>query len=108
MKTMMVLSLFLFMGPRQLPEMVCPQWLPGTNQILPPGINLTPEQQLQNTIRCYCEVIKAHERECMRNGMLPSMCRQRTADWVRENLRMIRPSEALINVPRRNVLINER
>ena len=62
----------------------CPKWLPGTNTVLPPGIVLAPRQELQNRLRCYCEVVKPAEERCKRNTE-PELCENRTVQWVNEN-----------------------
>lgn len=70
-----------------LPAIECPRWLPGTDQVLPPQVHLTPDQQLSNNLRCYCEIVKPAERECIRMKS-PDQCKQRTLDWINRNLRL--------------------
>ena len=38
----------------QLQEINCPKWVPGTNHVMPAGVSLSPELELQNRVRCYC------------------------------------------------------
>jgi hypothetical protein len=71
----------------QLDNIECPRWLPGTEQILPAGVVLSPAQELQNKVRCYCEVVKQKEHECLsRRGVPKSICIRRTNEWVERNL----------------------
>ncbi len=62
----------------------CPKWLPGTNTILPAGVALSPEQELRNRLRCYCEIVKPAETACKQRNF-PERCEARTATWVNEN-----------------------
>ena len=55
----------LFNQAYQLQQIKCPKWVPGTNQILPQGVTLSPELELKNRVRCYCKVVKEKERQCI-------------------------------------------
>ena len=68
-----------------LPNLECPEWLPGTNQILPAGVTLTKEEKLKNNLRCYCEIVKPAENECIQTRA-PEICRRRTNNWIDENI----------------------
>ena len=55
----------LFNQAYNLDQIQCPKWLPGTNEILPQGVTLSPDLELENRVRCYCEVVKAKEADCL-------------------------------------------
>ena len=109
-----LLFLLSFMSPfdvtYNLQQIQCPKWAPGTDEILPMNVTLSPQLQLQNTMRCYCQVVKAKERECIRQGVPSRICKQRTTEWVEENLKL-KPNNVQVNVlmrlPKRNLIINE-
>ena len=61
---------------------VCPNWLPGTNSILPVGVTLSPGLRLENKVRCYCEIVLPKQEECIRQRFPRSSCVKRTKDWV--------------------------
>ena len=92
-----------------LEQIECPKWAPGTNEILPMNITLSPQLELQNTMRCYCQVVKVKERECIDRRVPPNLCRQRTADWVEQNLKLApnMQDNVMMRLPKRNVIINE-
>ena len=108
-----LLFLFTFMVPYNvaynLEQIECPRWAPGTNEILPMNITLSPQLELQNTMRCYCQVVKVKERECIDNRVPPNLCRQRTADWVEQNLKLAPniQDNVMMRLPKRNLIINE-
>lgn len=88
---------------------VCPRWLPGTNIPLPVGVGLSPGQELQNRVRCYCEVVKKAEADCIRSRNPRRQCIQHTDDWVRQNLQIfIAPDHQVADPPQRNLMINIR
>ena len=76
--------LFLFFLA-SLPQIECPEWLPGTNQVLPPGVTLTIDQKLKNNLRCYCEVVKPAETKCLKTRA-PEICHRRTENWIENNI----------------------
>ena len=109
-----LLFLLVFMAPYNLQygleQIECPKWGPGTNEILPPGVTLSPQLALQNTMRCYCQVVKVKERECVRNRVPKEICLRRTSDWVQQNLLLNQNNiqdNVLIRLPKRNLIINE-
>ena len=67
-----------------LPVIECPKWLPGTNEVLPAGVELSRELELNNKLRCYCEIVMPQELECKRNRRAAE-CKQRTQDWIDQN-----------------------
>ena len=98
--------LFIFAN---LDPIVCPKWLPGTDVPLPVGVGLSPGQELQNRVRCYCEVVKRKEANCIRSHNPRQRCIQRTDEWVRQNLQIfIAPDHQIPSPPRRNLMINIR
>ena len=93
-----------------LQQIECPRWAPGTDEILPMNVTLSPVLELQNTMRCYCQVVKAKARECIRVGVPERVCKQRTADWVEQNLKLTGPNvqdNVMMRLPKRNLIINE-
>jgi len=109
-----LLFLLVFMTPYNveygLERIECPTWAPGTNEILPGNVTLSPQLQLQNKMRCYCQVVKYKERECIRNRVPTRICKQRTADWVEQNLKLNQNNiedNVMIRLPKRNLIINE-
>ena len=70
----------------QIQDITCPQWVPGTDRVLPRGVTLSPELALKNKVRCYCEVVKAKERECISRNVPKNLCVARTNAWVEDNL----------------------
>ncbi len=70
----------------QLEDIECPRWVPGTEQILPAGVTLSPAQELQNIVRCYCEVVKQEESQCLSRQIPKSVCLERTSEWIEKNL----------------------
>jgi len=96
--------LIIFAG---LNPVTCPKWLPGTNVPLPAGVTLSPEPELQNRMRCYCQVIKREEAICIRSNTPRSQCVQRTETWIRENLQLFSIDRFNVpSLPRRNLMIN--
>ena len=91
----------------------CPKWLPNTNEVLPAGVTLSMDLELANRVRCYCEVVKAKEQECIDSRVPENVCLARTKDWVDKNL-MIKQGFQLVNgnslapVPTRDRMINVR
>lgn len=77
--------MFILLLASQLAQINCPEWLPGTNQVLPQGITLTREQKVKNNLRCYCSIVKPSEEEC-RNLYPPEVCERRTNRWIQENI----------------------
>ena len=93
-----------------LEQIDCPRWAPGGVEILPMNVTLSPQLKLQNAMRCYCQVVKAKERECVRMGVPTGACKQRTADWVEENLKLnqnTNQDNVLMRLPKMNLIINE-
>jgi hypothetical protein len=78
----------LFNQAYNIEQIQCPRWLPGTDQILSQGISLSPELELQNRIRCYCEVVKAKEAQCLARHVPATICKARTRLWVENNLKL--------------------
>ena len=99
----------LFNQTYNLDQIECPKWLPGTNEILPPGVTLAPDLELENRVRCYCEVVKAKEADCLARQVPENICKDRTRLWVRNNL-LIKESFQLVNdiapIPRRDRMMN--
>lgn len=100
----MILALIL----ASLPAIECPNWLPGTTEILPPGVALSPEQQVKNLMRCYCEIVKPLEDQCIRQRMSPRLCRQRTERWLREEVfsRLSNTGQTVLPAPTRGRIIS--
>ena len=93
-----------------LPQIECPRWAPGGDQILPTNITLSPQLKLQNAMRCYCQVVKTKERECIRQGVPERICQRRTNDWVEQNLKLNTNTvqdNVMMRLPKRNLIINE-
>ena len=108
------LFFLVFMSPYNfqygLEQIECPRWAPGSDEILPMNITLSPQLQLQNAMRCYCQVVKVKERECIRNRVPTMLCKQRTADWVEQNLKLnsnVVQNNVLMRLPKRNLILNE-
>jgi hypothetical protein len=99
----------LFNQAYNLDQIQCPKWLPGTNEILPQGVTLSPDLELENRVRCYCEVVKAKEADCLTRQVPENICKDRTRLWVRNNL-LIKESFQLVNdiapIPRRDRMMN--
>jgi len=109
-----LLFLLVFMSPYNaeynLQQIECPRWAPGGDEILPMNITLSPQLKLQNAMRCYCQVVKVKERECIDNRVPANLCKQRTADWVSDNLKLNTnniQNNVLMRLPKRNLIINE-
>ena len=109
-----LLFLLVFMTPYNaeynLQHIECPRWAPGTDQVLPVDVTLSPQLELQNKMRCFCQVVKAEERACIRNGVPSRICKRRTADWVEQNLKLNTNNvedNVLMRLPKRNLIINE-
>ena len=62
----------------------CPNWLPGTNEVLPPQVTLRREDRVRNLLRCYCEVVKVEEKRCIQKGTSPEACKEKTLSWYRD------------------------
>ena len=75
----------------RLQEINCPKWVPGTNHVMPAGVSLSPELELKNRVRCYCEVVKQKERECLARHIPETICLSRTTRWVEQNLSLYNP-----------------
>jgi|7_EtaG_2_1085326.scaffolds.fasta_scaffold55174_2 hypothetical protein len=93
-----------------LEQIECPRWAPGTDEILPMNITLSPQLKLQNAMRCYCQVVKVKERDCLRRGVPSAICKERTETWVSDNLRLneyLSPDNVIMRLPKRNLIINE-
>lgn len=93
----------------QLEYITCPKYVPGTNQLLPEGVDLSPELELMNRVRCYCEVVKAKERECLARHVPANVCKSRTNAWVEDNLKLKEEASPYNNfapLPRRDRMIN--
>jgi len=93
----------------QLENIECPKWVPGTKQLIPQGVSLSPELELQNRVRCYCEVVKAKEAECLSRYVPANICKARTRLWVENNLQL-KAGFQLVNgvgrTPKRDRMIN--
>ena len=93
----------------QMQDITCPQWVPGTNRVLPRGVTLAPGLALKNKMRCYCEVVKAKERECIARHVPKNLCVARTNAWVEDNLTLkenFRRTNGVQNLPRRDRMLN--
>ena len=95
-------------GYYNLEQIQCPTWLPGTDEIIPERMTLSPALEIHNKMRCYCEVVKAKERECIDNNIPRNICLQRTKDWVTANLSLKNKNlpGGLMKLPTRNVIVN--
>tara|TARA_R100000808_G_C2148381_1_gene156524 strand:- start:925 stop:1272 length:348 start_codon:yes stop_codon:yes gene_type:complete len=99
----------LFNQAYQLQQIDCPKWVPGSNEVLPRGVTLSPELELQNRVRCFCEVVKQKERECIARRVPKNLCKARTTRWVEDNLLLNQGYQLLNNVapvPTRDRMIN--
>jgi hypothetical protein len=72
-----------------LQQIKCPRWLPGSDELVPQGVVLPQNLQLQNKVRCFCEVVKREEQRCLRRQVPGTICKERTSDWVRDNLALL-------------------
>jgi len=100
----------LFNQAYNVEQIQCPRWLPGTDQLVPQGVTLSPELELENRVRCYCEVVKAKEAQCLARHVPATICKARTRAWVRDNL-LIKEGFQLVNkdiapAPRRDRMMN--
>jgi len=95
-------------GYYNLQQIQCPNWIPGTNEIMPEQMTLSPALDLQNKMRCYCQVVKVKERECLADNVPRNLCIERTKDWVTANLvlRNKKFPTDFVQLPTRNVIIN--
>jgi hypothetical protein len=110
-------SLFLFVFANlfnqtyNLEQISCPKWVPNTNEVLPVGVSLSMDLELANRVRCYCEVVKAKEQECIDQNVPRTICIARTKDWVDKNL-SLKQNFQLVNgnvvvpLPNRDRMIN--
>jgi len=94
----------------QMENITCPKWVPGTDQVIPQGVTLSPELELQNRVRCYCEVVKVKEAQCLARFVPATICKARTRLWVENNLKL-KEAFGLVNgdiapVPRRDRMIS--
>jgi hypothetical protein len=99
----------LFNQAYNLEQIQCPKWLPGTNQLVPQGVSLAPELELENRVRCYCEVVKAKEAECLARYVPATICKARTRLWVENNLKLKESFQLVKGVapaPRRDRMIS--
>ena len=93
----------------QLQEITCPKWVPGSDRLLPAGVTLSPSLELKNRVRCFCEVVKAKERECINMRIPRNVCTDRTAAWVEDNLMLrenFRRAQAPVPLPQRDRMMN--
>jgi hypothetical protein len=93
-----------------LEQIECPNWLPGTEEVVPEGVSLSPQGQLRNKMRCYCQIVKVKERECLQGRAPAEICKRRTLDWIKNNLEpsvKVVQSNVLMILPKRNLIINE-
>jgi hypothetical protein len=108
----LLILLTLFNTHYNLEDIQCPTWVPGSEEVVPAGIvvNLTKAQKLDNAARCYCEVVKAEERDCLARHVPKDICLARTSDWLRKNLKVRSPNFQLMDVPvrGRDLMINVR
>jgi hypothetical protein len=95
-------------GYYNLEEIQCPKWVPDSEQLLPQEVSLSPTMELHNKMRCYCQVVKVKERECLDEHVPRMICIQRTKDWVDANLRLKNKNlpNGLMKLPTRNVIVN--
>ena len=98
LSVLLTASLILLGSPSD--PIVCPNWLPGTDSVLPVGVTLSPALRLENKVRCYCEVVLLKEGECIRQGFSRTQCVKRTKDWVSKNL-LLNEREESSGVPTR-------
>ena len=99
----------LFNQAYQLENITCPKWVPGTNEFLPVGVTLSPELELMNRGRCYCEVVKQKEQECVTMRVPWNLCKARTDQWVENNLKLRQPLlnvNGVMQLPQRDRMIN--
>ena len=81
-----------------LEEITCPRWVPGTDEVMPYGMTLSPELELENKVRC------------IRQRVPENICKARTKAWVQKNLKL--KQTTLVNnggvapVPVRDRMIN--
>ena len=93
----------------QMTNIECPQWVPGTNEILPAGVELSPRLKLKNLARCYCEVVEVEEKRCIDANIPKNLCKARTAQWVEDNLLLNQGYQLLNQVapaPTRDRMVN--
>jgi|TARA_R110002126_G_scaffold34731_3_gene107301 hypothetical protein len=94
----------------ELRNIECVKWLPGTNEVLPAGVELAPEFELMNRVRCYCEIVKQKEAECISRQIPKNICLARTKRWVEQNLKLpsvnISINGNLSPIPRREYMIS--
>lgn len=86
----------------------CRQYLPGTNQVLPAGVNYqyTKEEKLMNDLRCFCEIVKPAEVQCITRGIEKRLCVAKTRRWVTANV-VFQGQPGIANIPtRKNVIVN--
>ena len=59
-------------------------------------------------MRCYCQVVKAKERECIVDNVPRAICLGRTKSWVEANfsLRNLNMPGEIVTVPTRNLIVN--
>ena len=94
--------------PYNLQQIQCPRWVPESNEILPEGVTFSPAMELHNKMRCFCQVVKVQERECLETNVPREICLQRTQDWITNNLTLKNKNlpNGLVKLPTRNVIIN--
>jgi len=86
--SMLVISLLL-----ASPQVDCQRIVPGTNETLPRGVNLAPEQELLHRVKCFCSRVKQEEANCLaraRSDYAREQCKLATARWVQTNLALPR------------------
>jgi hypothetical protein len=83
-----------------LPSIPCPRYLPGTDVVIPDGIHLTHEQSVSNLMRCYCESVIPAELQCRRDYS-KAVCKERTDQWIRENILSLMLRSRLPSPPNR-------
>ena len=91
-----------------LEQIECPTWVPGTDEIVPEQMILSPALRIHNKMRCYCQVVKVKERECLDNNIPRNICLQRTKEWVLDNLSLKNKNlpGGLVKLPTRNLIVN--
>jgi hypothetical protein len=91
-----------------LEDIQCPKWVPGTDELLPQEVSLSPAMELHNKMRCFCQVVKSKERDCIDDNVPRAICLQRTKSWVDTNLQLKNKNlpNGLVNLPTRNVIVN--
>ncbi len=92
--------LLLIVAIASFPPITCPVYLPGTDVVIPDGTYLAHEQSVSNLMRCYCETVVPAERSCRRDYS-KAECKERTDQWIRENILSLMLRNRLPSPPNR-------